>query len=685
MANGNENQQYSEVVREFCLTVHYYSPAAYRYLRNKFKKNLPAVRTLQCWYSSIESEPGLTEAAFETLKQKVNEAKLRGEQLKISMFNDEMHIYKKSQWDPSKKEFTGLISCGTLREEDQGIRIASNALVYLIVGQDFKLPIAYFLINGLCAEERAEMAKDIIMRVNETGAIITSFIFDGLITNISVVKELGVNYEAGKPFFPDPSDETRNIHVFLDNPHMLKLARNCFASKQLYVDNKPINWDLIVRLHEKQKQENLNLGNKLTRRHIEWYNKKMNVRLATETISCSIANSLQQLNRDGVVGFEDTETTVEFIRVFDTLFDIMNSKAGHEGKNFKIPICATTKDRIFEYFDYAKAYLMKIKIREVKNNVEIQHSVFKSDSFTPFFGYLHNMTSFKNMFNEYYASEKLYTFICCQDHIETFFGCIRRMQGCSDNPTAVQFAAAYRKLLVFNGIQGSESGNCINNSTNILTVSSRRSTQLLNVTSMPPNEILDNILDDADDVAYIQNSNGTVFTQPQSSERKYREHKRAYLASLTEIEVCKAIKRCHKKSCQDCITVFLENRSVCDSFVELTNKSKTMSQPCESTVSIINTIEKTLEKFPNRFISFRDTYNMILANIDLNEVYEASNFNEHDNPVSNPFPHKQLFVGSIIEKCLSLKSKYIGDRLTLERQGECIRHKNLKKTHREGQ
>lgn len=682
MRNGNRGEKYSEFVRDFCLTVHYYSTAAYKYMRKKFNNNLPTVRTLQCWYSSIESEPGFTKAAFDILKQKFNELKAKGEQLKLSLFSDETYIHKKAQWDPLKKEYIGLISCGTLRDEDEGIPIASNALVYLVAGSNFKLPVAYFLVNGLCAEERAKMTKDIILRITATGAMVTSYIFDGLPANILSVKHLGTDFEAENPFFPDPSDEKRNIHVFLDNPHMLKLVRNCFASKQLYVNDKQINWNLIVRLHEKQKQENLNFGNKLTRRHIEWYNKKMNVRLATQTISCSVANSLQQLTNDGVRGFEDSEATIEFIRVFDTLFDIMNSKAGHEGKNFKIPICPSTKDKIFEYFAYARSFLKKIQIVEVKDNKEIKKSVFKSESYTPFFGYYHNMSSFENLFNEYYASEKLYTFQCCQDHLETFFSSVRRMQGCSDNPTAQQFSAAYRKLLIFNGIQGSEIGNCIINDTNILTVSSRKPPQLPKDNFILPDNTL---LDDADDMAFIQNSDGRILLQPELSEIKYREHKRAYLASLTEIELCKTMKRCHNISCADCLNVFTENTTTQDSFIKLTNESKTMPQPCKSTLQIINTIEQTLENLPNRFISFRDTYNIILTKIDLNELYDASEFNEHNYPISSPISHKQSFVGAVVEKCLSIKSKYIGDRLTLDTQGEYIRQKNLKEVHRRGQ
>lgn len=164
---------YSEVVREFCLTIRYYSPAAYRYLRTKFNKNLPPIRTLQYWYSSIESEPGFTDVAFETLRQKVETLNARGEQLKLTLFTDEMYIRKKAQWDHRKKEFTGFISCGTVRDEDEGIPIASNALVYMVFGNDFKLPIASFLINGLCTDQRAQMTKDLILRISETGSIVT--------------------------------------------------------------------------------------------------------------------------------------------------------------------------------------------------------------------------------------------------------------------------------------------------------------------------------------------------------------------------------------------------------------------------------------------------------------------------------------------------------------------------------
>ena len=42
----------------------------------------------------------------------------------------------------------------------------------------------------------------------------------------------------------------------------------------------------------------------------------------------------------------------------------------------------------------------------------------------------------------------LCTYKFSQDHLELFFGKVRRLGGCNNNPTARQFVSAYRKLVV---------------------------------------------------------------------------------------------------------------------------------------------------------------------------------------------------------------------------------------------
>ena len=46
-----------------------------------------------------------------------------------------------------------------------------------------------------------------------------------------------------------------------------------------------------------------------------------------------------------------------------------------------------------------------------------------------------------------------------QDHLELFFGAVRATGGCNNNPTTIQFTAAYKSLLLKSHISGGK-GNC---------------------------------------------------------------------------------------------------------------------------------------------------------------------------------------------------------------------------------
>jgi DNA transposase THAP9 len=53
------------------------------------------------------------------------------------------------------------------------------------------------------------------------------------------------------------------------------------------------------------------------------------------------------------------------------------------------------------------------------------------------------------------------TYKVSQDHLEQFFGVIRRKGGLNDNPTASQFQGAYRRILLQSDLTAPTSGNCI--------------------------------------------------------------------------------------------------------------------------------------------------------------------------------------------------------------------------------
>lgn len=169
----------------------------------------------------------------------------------------------------------------------------------------------------------------------------------------------------------------------------------------------------------------------IVRSHLEFGKVKMNVRLATQTLGNSTAASIEYLNT--VMNnerFRDSEPTVEYFRVWNNMFDIINTKINHCGDKYKYkkPISETNIDEISSYFEYAKKYIKGLHIVEYGK----KKPILKSRSFTPFFGFYNNMTSFTGIHHDYVNSSpanEFYTFDVSQDHLKSYFGCVRRMGG----------------------------------------------------------------------------------------------------------------------------------------------------------------------------------------------------------------------------------------------------------------
>lgn len=333
LENGRTGPTYSENLRQFAIALSFYSPRAYTYVRSVFNNHLPELHTIQRWVKSVDGRPGISAEALVTLSEKAK----KSNPLLVAMISDEMHIAKKIGFNSKTKKFTGFVTCNNNNDEKKKLEIATNALVFMVAGENFKLPVGYFLLAGLNAENRAALTQMVIQHVNNTGAKVISLTGDGLISNIKMVKELGADFDQDKPYFPSPTNSDERIYVIWDPPHMLKLARGCLKTHQLYHEGKTMHWDFIKRLHEMQQQHNFNLGNKLTQMHLDFHVRPMNVRLAAETISHSVAQCIDQLREDGYVDFQNSEKTTEFIRHIKNTFNILNFKPNMSdiGKKFR--------------------------------------------------------------------------------------------------------------------------------------------------------------------------------------------------------------------------------------------------------------------------------------------------------------------------------------------------------------
>lgn len=229
-SNNQKKKPYSEEIRQFALTLHFYSPKAYAFLRKHFC--LPHENTIREWSARVDGEPGFTGQSFEFLRQ---EAEKKKYQILAALDIDEMSIRKHVAW--SKDKFTGFVNYGKVSnntEEEQ--TVASSVLVFMLVAVNgsWKIPLGYFFVHGTPGWLLTNLVKECFSRIHETGVKCIALVCDGLSSNLTMAKMLGANLDpdAIDPSFPNPgnqSDPDDKIFLILDVCHMIKLLRNLWS------------------------------------------------------------------------------------------------------------------------------------------------------------------------------------------------------------------------------------------------------------------------------------------------------------------------------------------------------------------------------------------------------------------------------------------------------------------------
>lgn len=300
LLKGPRRQRYCPELGSFGLTLNFYSPKAYIFLREKFNNSLPHPKTLSKWYKTVNGAPGFTEEALNVLKIKAEEANLKNYQIICNLVIDEMSIRKQVEF--TGKKCTGYVTTGANVEGD--ITEAKEAFVLMLVclNGEWKVPIGYFFTNGLNSKEKASVITKALEFVHNTNVIVSSITFDGALSNINMAVHLGVdltNPDNLKTYFPHPVTGDK-VCVFLDPSHMLKLIRNCLGTyKEIQNGNgETIRWRYFEDLVKVQVTEGWHAENKLKERRIEWEREKMKVKLAAQTFSRSVADALTFVRSD---------------------------------------------------------------------------------------------------------------------------------------------------------------------------------------------------------------------------------------------------------------------------------------------------------------------------------------------------------------------------------------------------
>lgn len=421
---------YPPSVRAFCMSLHFTSPRAYNYLREKFGKHLPHAQTIRQWYrnSNLDAKSGISTQALDALESKAKKMRENGENLVISLAFDEMHIQRNMSWCRASNKFIGLIDYGTPNENEE-FTLATDVIVFMACGVNahFQQPIAFYFIQTLKSNERAELILQIIPEISKRGIKVSNITFDGYKANPKMCTHLGasLNSQNGnyKTYFKNPYDDEK-IYVICDPSHMIKSVRNTLGNvKTLYEGENEIKWDYFEDLVSYSGDKSFGLTHKMNKRHIQFQDRKMHVRTAVETISQSTANSMQFLKDHQIQNFNGSGPTIKFTRTFDKIWDVMNSQR-LRAENFKSAINSRNASEIFSFLNDAKQYILSLNV--ISKRTGRMTPIVKSDYKSGFLGFIVDIISVEAMYKEYVECRHWMLFFATyrlsQDHLEMFFG-----------------------------------------------------------------------------------------------------------------------------------------------------------------------------------------------------------------------------------------------------------------------
>lgn len=640
---GTKNSPFTPDLRRFAITLHFYSARAYNYVRKSFNHLLPSERTIRNWYQVIDGKPGFTDESFRSLRQKAEE--------KVTIINlviDEMAIRQHIDWNGHN--YSGFVNMGANCVYDHdNLPLAKNALVFLAVAINghWKVPVGYFFIDNLNATERANLLNMCLSLLHKSKVQVLSVTFDGAPVNKSMCTRLGatLNYDNLCSYIIHP-DTGEKVFIFLDPSHALKLVRNTLGEKGILLNesNKYIKWEFIVKLYNLEKVEGLKSATKLTGRHINYHNEKMNVRLAAQVLSDSVSKALTYCKQIGYADFQGSLATAHFCSMINKAFDILNSRSKFsKGNKYNLPISDNTINEYSTFVSSFKNYIYNLK--DI-NGTRIVHST-RSTGFIGMIICLENaLQLYHNLHYKKYI-EYLLTFKLSQDHLESFFSAIRSRGGFNSNPTCMQFESAYKKMLVHHEIVESEYGNC---------------TMLESTSILPAHTSTNNNLNDNININDINEEN----SQCNIDENMTVDHN--YISSIPSLSpfiegiteyiagfVIRQLKR--KITCSICKS-HLESEISNSVLLNLKDKGK-LIKPAKDVCFIIEWAERIIRQYQNDI--FKRNIKSIITNKITQRVlpYIFSDLNDHimsQEPFEN---HKKLLIVSLLDIYLNVRFHHI--------------------------
>lgn len=364
---------------------------------------------------------------------------------------------------------------------------------------------------------------------------------------------------------------------------------------------------------------------------------------------------------------KDSEGTVEFLKKFNTAFDVFNCDKEIKNDVYKTPINASTKQIVFSFLDDFIDYIDGLSLGG--------KPITKTGRKVAFVGFKNNSIALKMMYEELIESrsmDKINTTDLQQDLLESFFGRMRSRGGNNTNPTQEQFIGNFRRILLNKELTSSTLSNCIDK------------LQILHVSSGQVSQVKSNS-------NFIMHINERESDDEQDSEEKIEDEKNKNVSSANDentetlgianlaglIEA--SLNRNKFFSCSDCASVFeLNDKISADVFV----KNKKIVLPCKSTYEICNVGSKVMSSYFNSahisHFNYDKLFEMMKSELRSDHLFIRTSF-EHC------VDHKRYIIDSIIEKMIKIRCTSIARIVTLQQQQKFVRSAKVHDIHFSGQ
>lgn len=451
------------------LHLHSLSDAAYQFINECKIFTLPSSRRLYDYSHFVDPVEGCQPEIIEQIKEKIRKC---GEDEHFSYVNlmfDEMHIRSGLVFSRSTGELIGYTHLTGVEEElekmqselnskDFKPRLAKKVLVFMVqsITGNVKDVVAVHSTDDLSASQLYDRSWDVIYHLEEANIKVLTVTCDGASINrkfISMHESLDRSSSYCYVTKNIAAGDSRPLFFILDPPHLLKTLRNALAnsfshrkSRKLWKNGQFLSWKVIEALFENTKNSKFR-GHKLTKAHVKLSSFScMTVLYATQTLSNSVALTIEELANQGIMSSFDTSELIIFLKLTNRFFDCVNGKDdGTEKKNpDKAPFTDPNDERLLflenEFLQYFEDWKQDVVTRpgdfsaSERNSMIVSHQALGALQITV----KSIVGAIRFMLNEAKAPS-VGARVFNQDPLEQYFSIVRRKQGDNRNPTLKGF------------------------------------------------------------------------------------------------------------------------------------------------------------------------------------------------------------------------------------------------------